>query len=88
MAFPHVVIYTSRTCPYCIRAEHLLRSKGVTFERRRIWRFLPGGRNVLRKRFGPAHTRIPQIVIGDIHVGGCSDLIALEQRGELDVLLG
>lgn len=82
-----MVIYTSRTCPFCLRAEHLLRSKGVTFERRRVWRFLPGGRNPLRERFGPSHTRIPQIVIGETHVGGCDELLAAERRGELDALL-
>lgn len=85
---PQIVVYTSRTCPYCLRAEHLLRSKGVAFERRRIWRFLPGGRNVLRERFGSGNTRIPQIVIGERHVGGCEDLLACERSGELDALLG
>lgn len=86
MAAP-VVIYTSRTCPFCLRAESLLKGKGVTFERRTIWRLLPGGRRPLAERFGPAHTSVPQIVIGETHVGGCDDLVALERSGRLDGLL-
>jgi glutaredoxin 3 len=86
MAAP-VVIYAARTCPYCVRAAALLREKGVGFERRRIWLWLPGGRRPLAERFGPGHTSVPQIVIGDTHVGGCDELLALERSGGLDALL-
>ncbi len=86
MATP-VVIYTSRTCPFCLRAEALLKTKGVAFERRPIWRFLPGGRKPLVERFGAGHTSVPQIVIGETHVGGCDDIVALERSGRLDALL-
>lgn len=86
MAAP-VVIYTSRTCPFCLRAEALLRRKGVAFERRAIWRFLPGGRKPLAERFGPEHTSVPQLLIGETHVGGCDELVALERSGRLDDLL-
>lgn len=86
MATP-VVIYTSRTCPFCVRAEALLRRKGVAFERRPVWRLLPGGRRALAQRFGPEHTSVPQIVIGETHVGGCDALVALERSGRLDALL-
>ncbi len=86
MATP-VVIYTSRTCPFCLRAEARLKGKGVAFERRPIWRFLPGGRRPLAARFGPEHTSVPQIVIGETHVGGCDGLVALERSGRLDALL-
>ncbi|MBA2346764.1 MAG: glutaredoxin [Solirubrobacterales bacterium] len=86
MAAP-VVIYTSRTCPFCLRAESLLKGKGVAFERRPIWRFLPGGRTPLAERFGAEHTSVPQIVIGETHVGGCDELVALERSGRLDDLL-
>lgn len=83
-----VVIYTARTCPYCVRAEGLLRRKGVTFQRIPIWRFLPGGRRPLVERFGAQHATVPQIVISGEHVGGCDDLVALEDSGRLDELLG
>jgi Glutaredoxin len=42
-----VVVYTARTCPYCVRAERLLKRKGVDYERVAIWRFVPGGRRAL-----------------------------------------
>jgi glutaredoxin 3 len=83
-----VVVYASRTCPYCVRAERLLKSKGVSYERVPIWRFVPGGRRPLVKRFGTEHSTVPQIVIGNTHVGGCNELAALERTGRLDELLG
>lgn len=84
---PPVTVYTSKTCPFCVRAEALLGGKGVDYERIVVHRFKPGGRDVLRERFGDEHWRIPQIVIGDRHVGGCQELLALERAGELDALL-
>jgi glutaredoxin 3 len=83
-----VVIYTARTCPYCVRAEHLLKRKRVDYERVAIWRFLPGGRRVLLQRFGAQHMTVPQIVIAGTHVGGCDELVALDRSGRLDELLG
>ncbi|MBA2764528.1 MAG: glutaredoxin [Thermoleophilaceae bacterium] len=83
-----VTLYTSKTCPFCLRAEALMKRKGVGYERIVIHRFMPGGRDVLRERFGHQHWRIPQIVIGGEHVGGCSELLALEREGRLDPLLG
>lgn len=84
---PSVVVYAARTCPYCVRATKLLREKGVDYERRRIWLWLPGGRKPLAERFGPGHTSVPQITIGETHVGGCDELLALERSGRLDALL-
>lgn len=81
------MVYTARTCPYCVRAERLLKSKGVEYERVAIWRFLPGGRRVLTERFGAQHATVPQIVIADTHVGGCDELVALDRSGRLDELL-
>ncbi len=75
------------TCPYTRRAENLLRRKGVVYERVSIWRYLPGWRGMLEERFGPRHTTIPQIVIGEKHVGGCDALVALERDRRLDRLL-
>ncbi|MDO9407401.1 glutaredoxin domain-containing protein [Patulibacter sp.] len=87
-AHAEVTVYAARTCPYCVRAEKLLKSKGVAYRRERIWLFLPGGRRPLVERFGAEHTTVPQIVIDGEHVGGCDDLVALEQSGRLDELLG
>ena len=82
-----VTVYTSKTCPFCLRAEALLKSKDVDYERIVIHRFLPGGRDVLRELFGREHWRIPQIVIGGEHVGGCRELVALDRAGRLDGML-
>ncbi|MDV7213999.1 glutaredoxin 3 [Azotobacter beijerinckii] len=82
---PHVVIYTRRTCSYCIRAKQLLERKGVSYQEIGI-----DGRpelhvEMIRKAAGG--TTVPQIWIGDTHVGGCDDLHALERAGRLDALL-
>ncbi len=82
---PEVVIYTKRLCGFCTQAKGLLRSKGVAF--REVGAREGGGREGLRERFGPDATTFPQIVIGDRHVGGASELAALDASGELDPLL-
>ncbi|MDX5298595.1 MAG: glutaredoxin 3 [Gammaproteobacteria bacterium] len=79
-----VLIYTTRYCPYCIRAKQLLRSKGVEFTEMAV-DDEPSLRDEMTRRSG-RHT-VPQIWIGDRHVGGCDDLYALEARGELDAWL-
>lgn len=79
-----VKIYTTRFCPFCIRAKHLLASKGVAFEEVAC----DGDRNTrlwLQQETG--QSTVPQIWIGDTHVGGCDDLYALERRNELEELL-
>nr|WP_298164750.1 glutaredoxin 3 [uncultured Pseudomonas sp.] len=81
---PHVVIYSSDWCPYCIRAKHLLTSKGVAFEEIKV----DGKPDVRAEMTRKARqTSVPQIWIGDRHVGGCDDLYALERAGKLDALL-
>lgn len=81
-----VVIYTKDWCPYCARAKGLLKSKNQAFREIGI-----GGNAALRaemiKRANGAST-VPQIFIGERHVGGCDDLVALDRKGELDALLG
>lgn len=82
---PKVEIYTWRSCPYCIRAKELLRSKGVDFieysidgdeaARSQMARRANGGRSV------------PQIFINEHHVGGCDDIYELDWQGKLDQLL-
>jgi glutaredoxin 3 len=82
---PKVVMYATATCPYCIRAEQLLRAKGVTeLEKIRV-DLDPGRRAEMMNRTG--RRTVPQIFIGDKHVGGCDDLVALNAAGDLDPLL-
>lgn len=82
----HVLMYSTGVCPYCVRAEQLLLRKGVTdIEKVRI-DLEPARRDEMMERTG--RRTVPQIFIGDTHVGGCDDLYALEKAGGLDALLG
>jgi len=79
-------MYATAVCPYCIRAEQLLRRKGVTdIEKVRI-DLDPERRDEMLARSNGMRT-VPQIFIGDTHVGGCDDLHELEHQGKLDPLL-
>ena len=80
-----VVMYTTGWCPYCARARKLLESKGVGFEEFDV-EAEPVKRAEMQTRSG--RRTVPQIFIGDQHVGGCDDLYALEEAGKLDALLG
>jgi glutaredoxin 3 len=80
-----VTIFTQRFCGCCADAKRLLREKGVAF--REVPTKESGGRAGLRSRFGPGAGTFPQIMIDGRHVGGASDLAALEASGELDRLL-
>lgn len=82
---PRVEIYTKFLCPYCARAKKLLDGKGVAYEEIDI---SMGGekRNEMLQRANGRHT-VPQIFIGDRHVGGSDDLAELERNGQLDSLL-
>ena len=83
---PHVKIYTTGYCPYCHRAKALLRERGVTdFEEIKVDE-QPALRATMVQESGGRRT-VPQIFIGSRHVGGCDDLQALDQRGELVPLL-
>ena len=82
---PKIEIYTKAFCPYCSRAEALLRSKGVDFEEFDITMGGPKRSEMLERSNG--RTTVPQIFIGDRHVGGSDDLAALDRSGELDTLL-
>ena len=80
-----VVMYSSMFCPYCSMAKRLLESKGVDYEEISVdWE--GERRNEMMERANGRHT-VPQIFIGDHHVGGFDDLYALEQSGNLDPLL-
>ncbi|KZZ60817.1 glutaredoxin [Oleiphilus sp. HI0125] len=80
----NVVIYSSNYCPFCVRAKSLLKKKGVSYKE-----LVVDGDPSLRQemmRLSRQHT-VPQIWIGNTHVGGCDDLYALERAGKLDPLL-
>lgn len=79
-----VIVYSSDYCPYCMRAKHLLESKGVAFEEIKV-DGKPQVRAEMVQKAG--RTSVPQIWIGSTHVGGCDDLYALERSGKLDALL-
>jgi len=80
-----VTIYTRSFCPYCMRALKLLKKKGVTFEEIKAG-MDPDLRQEMIQRAGGAST-YPQIFIGDLHIGGCDEMMALERSGKLDGLL-
>jgi glutaredoxin 3 len=82
---PHVKIFTTQYCPFCVRAKALLRERGVDdFEEIKIDE-TPAERATMVQLSG--RRTVPQIFIGDKHVGGCDDLQALDRRGELASLL-
>jgi len=80
-----VLMYTSGVCPYCARAERLLNLKGVTAITRIRVDLEPEQRAEMMARTG--RRTVPQIYIGDTHVGGYDELAALDQAGGLDALL-
>ncbi len=80
-----VTIYTTAVCPYCVRAKQLLQKRGVT-----QWREVrvdqnPAERTAMMERTG--RRTVPQIYIGERHIGGCDELVALDQQGGLLPLL-
>jgi glutaredoxin 3 len=82
---PRVLMYSTAVCPYCVRAEQLLSARGVTeIEKIRV-DLDPGRRSEMMEKTG--RRTVPQIFIGSTHVGGCDDLVALDQAGKLLPLL-
>jgi len=82
---PHVKMYTSPACPYCRHAKRLLEQRGVAqIEEVRV-DLQPAERTVMMQLTG--RRTVPQIFIGNTHVGGCDDLVALDERGGLVPLL-
>jgi glutaredoxin 3 len=80
-----VKIYTTPICPYCVRAKSLLKKKGADIDEIDV--FMDGdARTEMEEKSGGRQT-VPQIFVGETHVGGCDDLYALEQAGKLDSLL-
>lgn len=85
MSQPHITIYTTPTCPFCHRAKALLTSKNVTFEEIDVSRDFALREKMMERAHG--RRTVPQIFIGDAHIGGSDDLAELERAGKLDALL-
>ena len=82
--FKPVTIYTTQFCPYCVRAKQLLATKSVPFEEIKV-DYDTSKRSEMMQLSG--RRTVPQIWIGDQHVGGCDELYALERAGQLDGIL-
>ena len=80
-----VIMYSKSTCPYCLAAKKLLNNKGVSFQEIDINHYPDRRDEMIEKANG--RSTVPQIFIGDKHVGGFTDLLSLEQSGNLDSLL-
>jgi glutaredoxin 3 len=85
MAQPQIDIYTKFACPYCVRAKRLLDQKGAQYSEHDIT--MGGPRRDEMMARAPNAMTVPQIFIGDTHVGGSDDLAALDRAGKLDALL-
>ena len=79
-----ILIYTTKICPYCVRAKSLLDRKGLKYEE--IDATDPNIRNEMLQKSGGMRT-VPQIFIGDQHIGGSDDLHKIEQEGKLDKII-
>jgi glutaredoxin 3 len=82
---PPVQIYTTRFCPYCVAAKTLLKRKGVAYDEIDVGSAIERREEMVQRANG--RMTVPQIFIGDVHVGGNDDLQALERAGKLDALL-
>ncbi|MGE4373498.1 MAG: glutaredoxin 3 [Xanthobacter sp.] len=80
-----IVIYTKSWCPYCHSAKELLRRKGWTFTEVDVTMDCEAEKKMIDRSGG--RRTVPQIFIGETHVGGCDDLYALDQSGKLDALM-
>lgn len=81
---PTVQIYATAFCPYCVRARRLLKRKGIDYEEIRVDKDQNEMRTMIQRS---QRTTVPQIFIGDQHIGGYDDMAALDQAGKLDPLL-
>lgn len=80
-----VELYTTRFCPYCVRAKSLLEQKQVAYTEIKVDEY-PQLRVQMRERANGGYT-VPQIFINQQHIGGCDDMMHLERNGQLDALL-
>ena len=80
----NVTIYTTQFCPYCVRAKQLVENKGAKYDELKV----DGDASLRQMMTNKCNSRsVPQIWIGDTHVGGCDELFALERTNKLDELL-
>ena len=82
---PEILIYTTNICPYCVMAKRLLDKKGASYTEINVDTQTGLREEMMRKT---KRRTVPQIYIGDLHVGGFDELYALEQQKKLDALLG
>jgi len=80
-----ITIYSTPVCPYCVRAKDLLKRKGASYTEIDVSTD-ESIRNAMIEKAGGKRT-VPQIFIGETHVGGCDDLYALDAKGQLDAML-
>lgn len=81
---PDIIMYSTRICPYCVRAEQLLSKKGVSVQKILVDQD-PEQMRIMMQRTG--RRTVPQIYIGERHVGGYDDLVELDLEGKLDAFL-
>ncbi|MEA3639344.1 MAG: glutaredoxin 3 [Lamprobacter sp.] len=81
---PIVQMYATAFCPYCVRARRLLKQKGIAFEEIRVDKDPHEMRTMIQRS---RRTTVPQIFIGEQHIGGYDDMAALDRAGKLDPLL-
>src|SRR5690606_38418111 len=81
---PAITVYTSAMCGYCVAAKNFLKSRGLDWDEVRV-DLDPAERTRLVERTG--RTTVPQIFVGDVHVGGYDDMMALHRAGKLEPLL-
>ena len=82
---PEILLYTTNICPYCVMAKRLLDKKGAAYTEINVDTQTGLREEMMRKT---KRRTVPQIYIGDLHVGGFDELYALEQQNKLDTLLG
>ena len=82
---PHITVYTSAMCGYCVAAKNFLKSRGLAWDEVRV-DLDPAEREHMIARSGGKYT-VPQIFVGDVHVGGYDDMMAMHRAGRLAPLL-
>jgi glutaredoxin 3 len=80
-----IVIYTTRSCPYCRRAKELLQSRNLVYEEISVDGDFEARAKMTQRARG--FSTVPQIFFGDVHIGGCDELSELDASGKLDALL-
>jgi glutaredoxin 3 len=85
MSEPGILIYTTRSCPYCRMAKELLQKRNLAYEEISVDEDFEARTEMMEKAQG--RRTVPQIFFGDVHIGGCDELYELHSSGKLDLLL-